>query len=211
MAKMALCIKRADAPFNYGMNGGEAACVDHGGGFWHTNTHLVSRDICETDETRLQLIPYVVLLSAGPDDPLDLGRVFTYCRGKGGEEARLHGALSVGLGGHVDADVPADQGLREWLATEARRELREEVGLDVDAGRVVFADAVICNDGDAVGRVHIGLLAGVSANPEDLGASEVGVIEGSRWLTLAELTDPAVFDRLEPWSQAVVRYIGKQA
>ena len=57
----------------------------------------------ETDPTFKQLIPYVVLRSAG--------ELFHYPRGRSGSETRLQALRSVGLGGHIshdDGPVAAD-------------------------------------------------------------------------------------------------------
>jgi len=47
----------------------------------------------EQDRRYKQLIPYVILLSQD--------RVLHYQRGRGGEETRLHGLYSIGVGGHI--------------------------------------------------------------------------------------------------------------
>lgn len=204
--KMALCIERSRAPDAFNNHLGAPRVFYSTPGFWYTPTRLVDRAVCETDESTLQLIPYVMLAS-NRDVVTGAVRFFTYVRGKAGEEGRLHDKLSIGLGGHVDEEVPAGVSLREWLAQEAARELREEVSLAVAWRDVAFADAIICDPSDGVGRVHLGVLSVVRADPSDLGRAEAGVIEGSRWLTLEELRRHDVFDNLEGWSQAAVRHM----
>lgn len=207
MPKMALCIYRADAPLAFNLAKAPLV-IDHGPGFWHTPTELVDRAVCETDESTLQLIPYVVLAHVPHGVAYDKARIFAYSRGKGGAEERLHAKLSIGLGGHVDG-IPGNGGLQSWLNEEACRELREEVGLDLPYSAVIFSNAVICDPTTEVSRVHIGVLCAVRVSPLELGASEKDVVESGQWLTLPELLAAGTFERLEPWSQAVAQYMAR--
>src|SRR5690349_25157813 len=54
----------------------------------------------EQDRRFKQLIPYVLILCNG--------KILRYRRGKGGQETRLHGLFSVGVGGHI---LAKDHGL----------------------------------------------------------------------------------------------------
>src|SRR5256886_7749186 len=60
----------------------------------------LNRSDAEQDRRYKQLIPYVLLISKG--------RILRYRRGKGGQETRLHGLYSVGIGGHISEE---DHGL----------------------------------------------------------------------------------------------------
>src|SRR5512139_840255 len=60
----------------------------------------LNRSEAEHDPRYKQLIPYVLLICG------DI--ILRYRRGRGGQETRLHGLYSVGIGGHI-ADV--DHGL----------------------------------------------------------------------------------------------------
>lgn len=221
MAKMALCIRRNDLEelnrvLRYqkmeGMMVGEAPAE-----FLRLETKLQDRAQCETDPSWLQLLPYVVIQRA------DTNEIFTYCRGKGGAEARLHGNLSIGVGGHVDTDYErTSDSIREamnlfnHLEDSAMRELEEEVGFKVPKNEdgeyteIPFAwnDDLIYDDTNDVGSVHLGMLIVMRVKDGSvLGDTEVGVIEGSQWLSLDALQEPAVFDRLENWSKIVVSYM----
>jgi len=218
MGKLALVMERADAPVELNM-AKFAAATRHRGDYWEdVVTRLVDRDICETDESTLQLIPYVMLVKEGKPSVAPEGeglavdfpapRFFTYSRGTGGEEARLHGALSIGLGGHIDGQIPEGMKAKNWFAAEAVRELEEEVGLQAATSHeVIFADALLYDPANPVGRVHVGILCAVRLLDRDLGKHEAEVVEHAQWLTLEELMDPAVFQRLEPWSQAAVKFM----
>jgi predicted NUDIX family phosphoesterase len=230
MAKMALCIKRKDLvdlnrilqyPELQGMMLADAPVE-----FLRLTTSLEDRATCETDPSLLQLLPYVLIQRA------DTGQYFTYCRGKGGNEARLHGNLSIGVGGHVDTDLPEDNvfeaiedDLLSHLEDTAVREITEEIGiqflaededaaeeesqdlLEVPAG--MWTGEIIYDDTNPVGQVHLGLLFRfIIPDASYLGATEVGIIEGSEWHTMEELLAPETFDRLENWSKIVVQTIG---
>jgi predicted NUDIX family phosphoesterase len=103
MAKMALCIKREElVTLNKLLQHPELKglmLAELPAGFFRLKTSLEDRATCETDPSLLQLLPYVLIHRE------DTEQYFVYCRGKGGEEARLHGNLSLGIGGHVDTDV----------------------------------------------------------------------------------------------------------
>lgn len=149
------------------------------------------RSLAEQSQTRVQLIPYVVLKCHD--------RYATYRRGKQGTETRLHDLLSVGLGGHVN---PGDgsPGLH-CLENAMLRELDEEVCLDSPYTRVL--KGLLWDPTTPVGAVHLGIVTVLS-----LAAMAVAVREESKILDLTFLTKPQLldqFDRLEPWSKAVVK------
>lgn len=60
----------------------------------------LNRSDAEQDRRFKQLIPYVLILCRD--------RILRYRRGKGGQEIRLHGLFSVGIGGHISEE---DHGL----------------------------------------------------------------------------------------------------
>src|SRR5713226_6203075 len=82
----------------------------------------LNRSEAEHDKRYKQLIPYVLVLCNG--------KILRYRRGKGGQETRLHGLYSVGVGGHIsdqdDGLFSKDIGYQEGM----RRELMEEVAVD---------------------------------------------------------------------------------
>src|SRR6266704_2968895 len=79
------------------------------------------RSQAENDPHYKQLIPYVLIVCGD--------RLLRYQRGKGGQETRLRGLWSVGIGGHIsdeDSDLfTKNLGYREGM----RREVEEEVDL----------------------------------------------------------------------------------
>lgn len=139
----------------------------------------------ESDATRKQLIPYVVTLRGD--------EVFVTERLTGGNEARLHGRRSVGIGGHVEPD---DEGTVGVLERGLWREWHEEV--DAPAPTSLRFVGLVNDDTIEVGRYHIGLVY-VARLPS---ASEVHVREthklAGRFATTSELA--AAPERLETWS-----------
>src|ERR1035438_2692907 len=111
------------------------------------NLLYLNRSEAEQDRRYKQLIPYVLILHQG--------KILRYRRGKGGQETRLHGLYSVGIGGHIseeDHDLFSnDRGYQDGM----RRELMEEVAIDEVKDAAV---AVINDDTTDVGYVHLGVV-----------------------------------------------------
>lgn len=164
---------------------------------------LVDRAQCETDGSTQQLIPYILVRNQE-------GEYFTYTRGKGGDENRLHAKLSIGLGGHVECRPARGENLMELLQAEGARELSEEIGLTVHPHRPLNFSHIVIDRNDAVGRVHVGLVACYTLQPNesiDFGA-EKGIIDGASFKTLEQLN--AAYDHLENWSKQIVDYLNRQ-
>src|SRR3989454_4286866 len=100
-----------------------------------THVLYLNRSDAEQDKRYKQLIPYVLLICNG--------KILRYRRGRGGQETRLHGLYSVGVGGHIsDQDhglFSNDLGYQDGM----RREIMEEVAVDEVNGSAV---AVINDD-----------------------------------------------------------------
>lgn len=163
---------------------------------------LARRGDVEEDPALKQPIPYVVLVR---DGALGTREVYAYTRLGGGGEARLHGKVSVGVGGHMNRGFT-----RETLETvvweEAARELAEELRFDDDEnGLEIHPPAarfvgLINDDSGPVQQVHLGLLAVAEVlNGVRVSVRETDQLEGA-WATLDELREPAVYERLESWS-----------
>jgi len=125
----------------------------------------LNRAAAEHDTRYKQLIPYVLLICDG--------KVLRYRRGKGGQETRLHGLYSVGIGGHISDE---DHGLFSkdlgyWDGM--RREIREEVAVqEVNAAAV----AVINDDSTEVGYVHFGVVHVMHVATEDIVGHRSGIV-----------------------------------
>lgn len=148
----------------------------------------------EVDPSFKQLIPYVLLTWSGGDGTPHL---FTYTRGGGGGEARLHAKWSVGIGGHIsaeDADGPGD-----LYQTGMQRELDEEVtiGSTYSTERL----GLIYDPSSEVGRVHLGVVHRFQLDAPEVASNEADLAEG-RFRAIGELREH--FDKLETWSQLAI-------
>lgn len=162
--------------------------------------HLARRGDVEDDSTLLQPIPYIVVLRDGPEG----AEVFTYTRLAGGGERRLHGKVSIGVGGHMNRLFDRST-LGRVIAEEASRELEEELDVRDGTGRPALPEAprmvgLINDDSRDVQRVHLGLLARIDL-PQDWNVEvrETDGLAGS-WRSIDELASEAYKDRLEEWS-----------
>lgn len=156
-------------------------------------------ECCEKDPNWKQLLPYVVAMD-------EASLVYCYTRGEGGAEERLHGDISIGLGGHVDVAPAPGESLEAVLKAEANRELDEEANLppaDID-----FV-GLICDQTNSVGQVHIGLLAvrRITADEKAAMLGEADIVEQGEFVSLDYLLHDANFSRLENWSKRAVQYL----
>src|SRR5215472_12731711 len=125
----------------------------------------LNRSEAEQDKRFKQLIPYVLLVCNG--------KILRYRRGKGGQETRLHGLYSVGIGGHISDE---DHGLFSTgvgYEEGMRRELMEEVAVEqVNAPAV----ALINDDSTEVGYVHFGVVHIMVVADESVAGRRSGIV-----------------------------------
>lgn len=146
---------------------------------------FISRPAAEEDPSYKQIIPYVVLTQKG--------RVFTTRRLNKGGESRLHGKLSIGIGGHINPVDETDR--RSVLMKGLERELEEEVYIQ-HRGELV-PQGFINDDGNGVGAVHLGLCFSMEVEGE-VSVKETEKLSGA-WMSLQELKKE--YDNMETWSQ----------
>ena len=99
-----------------------------------SNILYLNRSEAEHDKRYKQLIPYVLVICND--------KILRYRRGKGGQETRLHGLYSIGIGGHI---LEEDHGLFSnalGYQEGMRRELMEEVAIN----EVKEASVAVIND-----------------------------------------------------------------
>lgn len=179
--------------------------------FFNQKTFLADRPACEVDTSILQYIPYVMLYRMGNNGQIE---VFTYLRGKAGDEGRLHDKYSVGVGGHVEEEPTEDKDLFTVLYESTLREIEEEVGeaiLSNDVRESVKASLrspiVYLDTRTPTEAVHLGVFISVPVQifDEDI-KLEKGVIENSSWKPLKELIEMSREnqDYLERWSNVLV-------
>src|SRR6185295_19506827 len=151
------------------------------------NLTYLNRSEAEQDKRYKQLIPYVLVLCQD--------KILRYRRGKGGQETRLHGFYSVGVGGHIsmeDADpLFAKVGYEDGM----RRELAEEVA--IDEGKEV-AVALINDDSTEVGYVHFGVVHILQASNEKIVGRRSGILAPEFVPTTEAVQDAGSY---ESWSR----------
>jgi predicted NUDIX family phosphoesterase len=147
----------------------------------------LNRSEAEQDKRYKQLIPYVLILCND--------RILRYRRGKGGQETRLHGLFSVGVGGHIaDEDdnlFSTHRGYHDGM----RRELKEEV--DIEATTEV-AVALINDDSTEVGFVHFGVVHVMHVASEEIVGRRSGIV-APEFVSIAEATKD--LSAYETWSR----------
>jgi len=147
----------------------------------------LNRSAAEQDKRYKQLIPYVLVICQG--------KILRYRRGKGGQETRLHGLYSVGIGGHISEE---DHGLFSQAVgyTEGMlRELKEEVDIDEVNQTVV---AVINDDSTEVGFVHFGVVHVMHVAAENVAGRRSGIVSPEFVPFADAMKDPAGY---ESWSR----------
>lgn len=160
---------------------------------------LRRRGDVERDPGLKQPIPYCVLSRKG-----DRGfELFAYERLPGGGEQRLHGRVSLGLGGHMNL-VPTLDDPAEVVVQEALREIREEVDIEDDSKRKPTILGIINDDRDDVGRVHLGILLELELNEDaSVRVRETTELDGY-WVPVHILSDPVWRNRMEGWAHLVI-------
>lgn len=163
------------------------------------NHFFMDRAAAEEDPTHKQLIPYCVFRHGD--------RILHYTRGKSGGEARLHAKISVGVGGHVNP-IDTENGRFGPAAYHAAvaREIAEE--LDLKGGYRDTIVALLNDDSNPVGQVHLGVIHVIELENDEVTSREDALAELS-FSSLEDLRGP-LFERLETWSQHSIEHLASQ-
>lgn len=157
------------------------------------NLRYLNRSDAEKDKRYKQLIPYVLILCQG--------KILRYRRGKGGQETRLHGLYSVGIGGHISEDdhglFSKDRGYQDGM----RRELMEEVAIEEANDAAV---AVINDDSTEVGYVHFGVVHVVQVPDESVAGRRSGIV-GPEFVSIEEAVKDV--SGYESWSRFCLEHL----
>ncbi len=154
-----------------------------------SSSHLVyqNRSEAEHDRRYKQLIPYVLLTCND--------QILRYRRGRGGEETRLHGLYSVGIGGHISEEdhglFSKNVGYQEGML----REVKEEVDIEQVKEAAV---AVINDDSTEVGYVHFGVVHIMHVANEKVAGRRSGIV-GPEFIPVAQAV--ADVSSYESWSR----------
>ena len=151
-----------------------------------------------------QILGYVQLVN-------EQGEILSYARK--GKEKGLHGLRSIGVGGHVSheelvtaiyrSDEPTQlPKLTELIQLGLRRELLEEVGIDI--GTYMEANQLLVSDSNITSQVHVGLPMQLNVVESHISLEESEFLD-ARWITVEELK--ATIDIYEPWSQLIIQHL----
>lgn len=163
------------------------------------------RGDCETDPSWKQIIPYIAFQHVSV---FGQTHVMRYSRTKVSGENRLHGKLSIGIGGHINpldgAVCLTNFSFRDTFEQGWRRELLEEVVIDADY--TASPIGMINTDEDEVGQVHFGILMLVQVSLPCVYPNEPAIGQ-VHFVPLPSISRPAspIFGEFETWSQAVLR------
>lgn len=153
------------------------------------NYSFIERSLAEKDSSYKQLIPYVTVICRG--------YILALERTAAQSEARLHGKLSLGVGGHIN---PVDEGrdLAQTISQAMARELEEELWLQHTNPPLLAG--LINDDTNSVGSVHLGIhyILTVQSRP---GVRETDKMK-ALWVQPLQLE--ALRPRLETWSQILL-------
>jgi len=159
----------------------------------HANVLYLNRTEAEQDKRYKQLIPYVLIISKN--------KILRYRRGRGGQETRLHGLYSVGVGGHISEEDNGFFSNGFGYHDAMRRELREEVAIDVIKDAAV---AVINDDSTDVGQVHLGVVHVVHVANETVAGRRSGIV-GPEFVPMIEAAkNPGAY---ESWSRFCLEHL----
>lgn len=153
-----------------------------------SNYSFRSRATVEEDPSFKQIIPYVIVRHSG--------RFLLLERTSKQSEKRLHGKLSIGIGGHIN-DLETAGSHQNILHAGLERELEEEIHI---IGRRKSLDLVgiISDDSTPVGQVHLGLIFILETDSPEFTVNEADLMT-AEWADLNQLRER--HGRMETWSQ----------
>ena len=153
----------------------------------------LNRSDAEHDKRYKQLIPYVLLICNS--------KILRYLRGRGGQETRLHGLYSVGIGGHISEEDHGLFSIGPGYHEGMRRELMEEVAVEEENEAAV---AVINDDSTEVGCVHFGVVHIIHVAKESIAGRRSGIV-GPEFIPIIEaVKDPSGY---ESWSRFCLEHL----
>lgn len=180
-----------------GLNSDRSAVEHYLATFLDPKNHsFMLRSEAEENPAFKQIIPYIVI-TAGD-------RILHYRRGSGTGETRLLKKRSVGIGGHMNDEDGAGSSFDAAAYQRALlRELEEELILPPSFQSGIMKPLALLNDdSNAVGAVHLGIVHQCVLDSEEVAPNEEAIAELG-FLSPAELLER--HDELESWSQIVVK------
>lgn len=142
-----------------------------------------------------QVLPYMVV---------KCGQEYLMYNRKGKEE-RLHGLMSMGIGGHIDIhDLQITEGNVDFLtiiSDAAKREVEEEVGYTIDKDQLLDFTYTILSPVDEVSQVHMGLLATIEVSSKDE-VKPTDEIINPIWVHESDLMK--YYQKSEEWTRLII-------
>lgn len=166
------------------------------------NVEFRPRSQMEKDPAFKQLIPYMLFCHTNEQGEVS---IFSYIRGKGMGEARLHSKRSIGIGGHINAEdliAGAKEG-RDFYHEGMNRELQEEVCIGSEY--VQCCVGLINDDSTEVGKVHLGIVHRFDLKEPLLEPNEKEIIESGFVPVRELLTLPK--EQFENWTAIVLQHL----
>jgi len=157
------------------------------------NLVYLNRSDAELDKAYKQLIPYVLIICNGKE--------LRYQRGKGGQESRLRGLYSVGIGGHISEEDHGLFSVNHGYQDGMRREVLEEVAID-DVKEAPIG--IINDDSTEVGYMHFGVVHVARVLSENVAGRRSGIV-GPEFIPINQATsDSSVY---ESWSRLCLEHL----
>ena len=147
---------------------------------------FLARPVAEESPEYRQIIPYVAIVRGD--------EVFATRRLSKGGESRLHGLMSLGVGGHINEIDSKDD---DWLMNCLRREIEEEVDI-ADFGTLTLR-GLVNDNGNDVGSVHLGFFFTLNTTG-DVTVRETDKLTGG-FEPISAL--PEQLHTMETWSQII--------
>lgn len=161
------------------------------------NNFFMDRGEAEDDPSHKQLIPYALFRHQG--------KFLHYVRGKAGGEARLHAKGSMGIGGHINPVDTRDDALgMETYMAGVKREIDEELRIDGSYTHKVVA--ILNDDSNEVGQVHLGVVHLVELESDQVSSGEAAIAD-VKFSSVNELQNE-IKPNLETWSQFCTEILG---
>ncbi|MBJ05742.1 MAG: hypothetical protein CMO40_01300 [Verrucomicrobiaceae bacterium] len=158
-----------------------------------SNNFFMDREAAEEDPGHKQLIPYALFRHGD--------RYLHYVRGQSGGESRLHALGSLGIGGHINpVDERADPLGRATYMAGVEREIEEELVLPSQPSQRIVA--LLNDDSNAVGRVHLGVVHLFEIPDQDVSAREEALSQLQ--FQTSEALRGTLYQSLESWSRFCV-------
>ena len=150
-----------------------------------------NRQSAEINESVKQIIPYLILHSVFDD------KIGIYERA--GNEQRLHGLYSIGVGGHINPqDARVNESIMSTIIRSAKRELSEEL-INPDPEYQLDFRGIINEERTKVGRTHIGLVFLIELDSKPQPGEE---LKNLQWIERQHITH-----KMELWSEMALELL----